>query len=439
MILNKSELLQIIQEEISEVIRKSGGQHCLFSKSGNKNLGCYDTKAAANKREKQVQYFKNVKEDKDDAEGTMHFSPNQSPAEADKVTLKCVSEVKPKLKKSHPDWSAAKIEAIASKICEDGRKSQGAPLDHGEEWGLYLQRKRPGGKSGLEEQAWNKSNGRDYSKEYNKPGSKEQEERNKRKRDKRKHDKEHGECPDGTELHHVNGVENGEVECVDRGKNRGRKEKSRLKDGEIVIKVVNPKKVKRPDEANVQTMSDLMGVIDAIITIKKTGKIAGGLAKTAAAVLSMGASELMQAVIGNPSEVATLLARSVGMASDMAELVSGAKDIDDVIQSAASLPDSKRSKAGYLAMLDFDDNYIKILDNNLENDLLNHLKSTVRSNSNVPVDQFDINGVLEDWVQANFQRTMSGAPEKKAADILKKGEVGVALTRLGQTFKKDIK
>jgi hypothetical protein len=78
---------------------------------------------------------------------------------------------------------------------------------------------------------------RDYSKEYNAPGSKEQNERNKRKRDKRKHDKLYGECPEGTELHHTNGIENDEVECVPVSKNRGRKEKSRLKDGEIVIRI----------------------------------------------------------------------------------------------------------------------------------------------------------------------------------------------------------
>ena len=60
----------------------------------------------------------------------------------------------------------------------------------------------------LAEQEWNKDSDtpRDYSKEYNKPGSKEQDERNKRKRDKRKHDKECGECPEGEELHHVNGM-----------------------------------------------------------------------------------------------------------------------------------------------------------------------------------------------------------------------------------------
>ena len=51
----------------------------------------------------------------------------------------------------------------------------------------------------MDEQKWNKDNGRDYSKEYNAPGSKAQEERNKRKRDKRKHDKLYGECKEEAE------------------------------------------------------------------------------------------------------------------------------------------------------------------------------------------------------------------------------------------------
>jgi len=91
----------------------------------------------------------------------------------------------------------------------------------------------------LQEKQWNKdsSTPRDYSKEYNAPGSKEQDERNKRKRDKRKHDKEHGECPNDDELHHVDGIENDKVRCEPPYLNRGRKEKSRLKKGEVVIKI----------------------------------------------------------------------------------------------------------------------------------------------------------------------------------------------------------
>lgn len=47
----------------TETIRKKGDQWCLFAKKKDKkghhkNLGCYDTKGGAEKREKQVQFFK---------------------------------------------------------------------------------------------------------------------------------------------------------------------------------------------------------------------------------------------------------------------------------------------------------------------------------------------------------------------------------------------
>jgi hypothetical protein len=49
-------------EQLDEVIRKKDGKYCLFSKKTNRNLGCYPTRAGAMKREKQVQYFKHLKE-----------------------------------------------------------------------------------------------------------------------------------------------------------------------------------------------------------------------------------------------------------------------------------------------------------------------------------------------------------------------------------------
>lgn len=50
------------EEQLDEVIRKKGGKWCLFSKKKNKNLGCYPSRAGAVRREKQVQYFKHLKE-----------------------------------------------------------------------------------------------------------------------------------------------------------------------------------------------------------------------------------------------------------------------------------------------------------------------------------------------------------------------------------------
>jgi len=44
-------------KDLGETIVKSNGEHCLKSKKG-KNLGCYSSRAGAEKREKQVNYFK---------------------------------------------------------------------------------------------------------------------------------------------------------------------------------------------------------------------------------------------------------------------------------------------------------------------------------------------------------------------------------------------
>ena len=50
-------LREAIKRGLFEVIRKKDGQYCLVAKTG-RNLGCYDSKKGAEKREKQVNYFK---------------------------------------------------------------------------------------------------------------------------------------------------------------------------------------------------------------------------------------------------------------------------------------------------------------------------------------------------------------------------------------------
>ena len=44
-----------------EHIVKTGDKYRLLSKTTGKNLGTYETKEGAKKRERQVQYFKNAK------------------------------------------------------------------------------------------------------------------------------------------------------------------------------------------------------------------------------------------------------------------------------------------------------------------------------------------------------------------------------------------
>lgn len=51
-----------IKSFIYETVVRRGSKYCLLSKSTKRNLGCYNSKKAARKREQQVQYFKHMKE-----------------------------------------------------------------------------------------------------------------------------------------------------------------------------------------------------------------------------------------------------------------------------------------------------------------------------------------------------------------------------------------
>jgi nicotinic acid mononucleotide adenylyltransferase len=83
----KKVLEPISRSSLDEVIRKSGTKWCLFSKKKTKDgkrkkLGCYPTRAGAVKREKQVQYFKHMKEEQELEEisaaggGGLHGAPS---------------------------------------------------------------------------------------------------------------------------------------------------------------------------------------------------------------------------------------------------------------------------------------------------------------------------------------------------------------------------
>jgi len=57
----RSVIKEAVKRGLFEVIKKEDGKFCLKSKTG-RNLGCYDTKKGAEKREKQVNYFKHKKD-----------------------------------------------------------------------------------------------------------------------------------------------------------------------------------------------------------------------------------------------------------------------------------------------------------------------------------------------------------------------------------------
>ena len=83
--------------------------------------------------------------------GEKHFSPSQSPGEADETFSDCIKSVKKSFKKY--DYKADKgdtVEDAAAKICTDSRKDGGATLNWGTSRECDVERKRPGGKTGKE-------------------------------------------------------------------------------------------------------------------------------------------------------------------------------------------------------------------------------------------------------------------------------------------------
>jgi|7_EtaG_2_1085326.scaffolds.fasta_scaffold03433_5 hypothetical protein len=192
-------------------------------------------------------------------------------------------------------------------------------------------------KKELQERQWNKDSEtpRDYSKEYNAPGSKEQDERNKRKRDKRKYDKENGECPSGEELHHTNGIEEDEVECEPVSKNRGRKGEGGRMPKDIKIRITETRIRQIIQEETVEVVNEIFPAL-AGLAIKGAmglGKLAVGGAKMAGKG-AMGLGKMVASPFIGKSGAAKAAASKVGQMRPKTFSDTGAI-INALIQQAA--------------------------------------------------------------------------------------------------------
>lgn len=182
---------------------------------------------------------------------------------------------------------------------------------------------------------------------------------------------------------------------------------------------------------NIETISDLLATIEAIIKIKKKEDLTGrALAITLSVV---GGVDAYKELIGvNPGAVTAKLGQLMGVAGGMLAAITGAKNVRDVVSKSATLPDAERTKAGYLKMLDFDDPYLELTDNKLENELLNFLlkKAEEARDKDIPVDQFDVNRIFEEFVKLKFDRQIAGAGEKKITSVGAKTKKQVAKQRV---------
>jgi hypothetical protein len=181
----------------------------------------------------------------------------------------------------------------------------------------------------------------------------------------------------------------------------------------------------------IETIADLMSTIEAIIKIKKKEDLTGrALAITLSVV---GGVDAYKELIGvNPGAVSAKLGQLMGVAGGMLAAITGAKNVKDVVSKSATLPDAERTKAGYLKMLDFDDPYLELTDDKLENELLNFLlkKAEEAQEQDIPVDQFDVNRIFEEFVKLKFDRQIAGAGEKSVTSVGAKTKKQVAKQRI---------
>ena len=184
-------------------------------------------------------------------------------------------------------------------------------------------------------------------------------------------------------------------------------------------------------EAQIQSLGDLLSTIQAMIAVKKGEKLTGNLLKIASA--AVGGVDAIKSLLsaGNADAILGALGDMMGLGQAAIDLVTGSQDARQVVAKAAKLPDSERTKAGYLAMLDFDDNYLEILDDKLENDLLNYLLDKVSGAqaAGTDINNFDVNKTFEEFIKDTFNRAMTGAPQKRATDIVKRGKASTVLQR----------
>tara|TARA_R110000824_G_scaffold112132_2_gene261073 strand:+ start:1597 stop:2322 length:726 start_codon:yes stop_codon:yes gene_type:complete len=194
------------------------------------------------------------------------------------------------------------------------------------------------------------------------------------------------------------------------------------------------------EQSTIQTVADLIKMLKIVTIIKKGGDVIEALGTVGVKFLSafLGGADLadIKDHLTDPQKVLDKIVTGMGVVGDIKDVVLGAKSVAELVTNMTKLPDKKADKAGYLAMFDINDNYLKITDNKLENAIINNMISTL-SNPQIQsmnISEWDINTIFQDALQKALggDETVTGAPTKKVGTIAKKGKGDVMKTRAKQ-------
>lgn len=191
-------------------------------------------------------------------------------------------------------------------------------------------------------------------------------------------------------------------------------------------------------EAKIETAKDFVQVLQAISMVKKGEKLGASAAKIVGSVMGLASSDdLMNLLAMDPSQILSKMGDALGVASDVWGVVTGSKDIGDTMKNLTKLPDEKAKKAGFLGILDINDNYLKMIDNRLENAIINDLIRKFVDRGDENIQNMDLNAEFAESVKKVLggEETISGAPPKRMGDQAKIGKGAVAKDRIKQASK----
>jgi hypothetical protein len=176
------------------------------------------------------------------------------------------------------------------------------------------------------------------------------------------------------------------------------------------------------EDETIDTFGELKKLISDIVNLKRKIEM-GKIAKDQGADLLK--TSLNTATAGLAGQ-ATAIFNAAIAAKDLAKLA-----------LAAKLPDEQTAQNPYLHAFNIDDNYSKILDDRIENAFINYLSDTLKGiPDTTPLAEFDINKVLEGYLQQKFNtRSVAGGAGKKAKEIQQGIAKHTALRKSGELAK----
>ena len=191
------------------------------------------------------------------------------------------------------------------------------------------------------------------------------------------------------------------------------------------------------EQDTIQTAGDFVDMLKVLQIIKNGETIGQGGLKIVMGLTGLASSEAaIDFLKQNPAEIIDKIGDVMGIASDVWDVVAGADSSGEALANLTKLPDEESKKAGFLGILDINDNYLKILDNRLENKIINQLVTTFSQDRNEQLSALDINAKFAEALKAVMggEETLTGATAIRFDQTKKLNKKQVARDRVKQNI-----